>query len=155
LRCGSAFADLTSSDPVLDAGSRSGRCRWLRRHRASQRDLALQFRCFRRRASLVVLFSKWVGDSEKAVRDLFRKARAASPSRVPSFGSAWAAGCAAKHLSHSLRSRPGMRPLLAGCQCASAPSHGIWPHARQLQHSWSRMRERLLGRATLGSCLLR
>eukprot|EP00002_Diphylleia_rotans_P034388 TRINITY_DN7375_c0_g1_i7.p1 TRINITY_DN7375_c0_g1~~TRINITY_DN7375_c0_g1_i7.p1 ORF type:complete len:640 (+),score=119.74 TRINITY_DN7375_c0_g1_i7:611-2530(+) len=28
------------------------------------------------------LFSKWVGDSEKAVRDVFRKARAASPSIV-------------------------------------------------------------------------
>lgn len=28
------------------------------------------------------LFSKWVGDSERAVRDLFRKARAAAPSIV-------------------------------------------------------------------------
>ncbi|KAL7751010.1 AAA+-type ATPase [Sorochytrium milnesiophthora] len=34
------------------------------------------------RLSASQLFSKWVGDSEKAVRELFRKARAASPSIV-------------------------------------------------------------------------
>lgn len=28
------------------------------------------------------LFSKWVGDSEKAVREVYRKARAAAPSVV-------------------------------------------------------------------------
>ena len=28
------------------------------------------------------LFSKWVGESERAIRDLFRKARAAAPSIV-------------------------------------------------------------------------
>lgn len=31
---------------------------------------------------MVQLFSKWVGESEKAVREVFRKARAASPSIV-------------------------------------------------------------------------
>ena len=30
----------------------------------------------------IQLFSKWVGESEKAVREVFRKARAASPSIV-------------------------------------------------------------------------
>jgi AAA family ATPase len=33
------------------------------------------------------LFSKWVGESEKAVREVFRKARAASPSIVFFVGS--------------------------------------------------------------------
>ncbi|KAF9917294.1 spermatogenesis associated protein 5 [Lobosporangium transversale] len=32
--------------------------------------------------NFIALFSKWVGESEKAVRDVFRKARAASPSIV-------------------------------------------------------------------------
>lgn len=31
---------------------------------------------------MIQLFSKWVGESEKAVHEVFRKARAASPSIV-------------------------------------------------------------------------
>ena len=30
----------------------------------------------------IQLFSKWVGESEKAIQDVFRKARAASPSII-------------------------------------------------------------------------
>jgi hypothetical protein len=66
------------------------------------------------------LFSKWVGDSEKAVREIYRKARAAAPAviffdEIDALATTRAAGAAsvADRVLSQVRPLRATRPLLA------------------------------------------
>ena len=73
------------------------------------------------------LFSKWVGDSERAVREVFRKARAAAPSIVFMVGPGALATLAVTNPSFSALEPPSLRTrstpwLLSATVAATRPS---------------------------------